>query len=291
VYAALGAAVGAFVLTTPAAIFDLSHLVAGIRTEVTHYSTGHPGAEGNSLSYYVHRLALQEGPVLLFAPLAALAGRRMRAALVPAVFVVGYFLFLIRYPVHFERNLLPLLAPLLVLAAMGMVESFTLLRKVGARVRLQPVVASVAGIAVAAALVGIQLRHSVIDAARLAHDERAAAQQWIAAHLPAGSRIAMEAWSPWVDPAKYKVLGELQLSDVPIDWYRQKHVDYVVATERMFGQFMTGRYPAIAQAYDKIFATFPTVAVFNQDHPIYPNTRQSEVDFWDGRIYVLKVSP
>jgi len=67
-YVALGAACVGFAAATPSILFDPGSVIGGLRAELAHYRTGHPGSEGNPLGYYARRLWQQEGAVVLLAP-------------------------------------------------------------------------------------------------------------------------------------------------------------------------------------------------------------------------------
>jgi len=282
----LAAFILAFVVTVPAVFLDFSHLIAGIRSELHHYETGHPGAEGDSFGFYLTRIWLQEGPVVLFAPLALLCRRHIRSIAVVGLFVLGYFALIAHYTVHFERTLLPLEAPLLVLAAVGIFEAAGRLGHALSRARYRTTL-RLPALAIVLVIVSIPLAHSSADALRLTHDERSTAQRWISQHVPAGERVVLEAWSPWVDTKKYTVFGENVVGALPLAWFAQHNIGYIVLTERQFGQLLA--YPQLREAYRALFSTFPTVAVFNQGHPFVANARQNQVDFWDNRIFVLDV--
>lgn len=273
-----------FAIFVPALLFDTSNLVSGIRHEITHYSTGHPGAQGHSLHYYLSRMWAQEGPILLFAPLSVLSKRSWRGVLVVGLFVLAYFAEVSHYTVHFERNLLPLEAPLLVLAAVGLWQAIDWLRSFTPRLGVATATRWL-GATGCAILVLIPFLHSATDAVRLTQDERHSAQTWIYKHVAPGNTLVLEAWSPWIDPAKYKVIGQNVVGDLPISWFAQQKVSYVIVTERQFGQLLSD--PHYAAEYKTLFASFPTVAVFNTGHPYDPTSRDNQVDFWDNRIYVL----
>jgi len=205
---------------------------------------------------------------------------------VVGLFVIAYFAEIAHYTVHFERNLLPLEGPLLVLAAIGLCHTANWITTLAARLPMESGMRW-AGAVGCTILVLIPLLHSATDAARLTQDERRSAQTWISKHVPAGDNVVLEAWSPWVDPNKYSVQGENLVGDLPLLWFSEHHIDYVVLTERQFGQILSD--PHYAREYRNLFAAFPTVAVFNSSHLYNANSRDNQVDFWDNRIYVLDV--
>ena len=87
---------------------------------------------------------------------------------------------------------------------------------------------------------------------------------WIDQNVPAGSRIGLESYSPFVDPQKYSIQGFYKLSDHPPEWYREQGYGYLIFSERMFRRFYkdpvsTGE--ALRQ-YEDLFRAFEPVRVF-----------------------------
>jgi hypothetical protein len=92
-------------------------------------------------------------------------------------------------------------------------------------------------------------------------DGREAARAWIEEHVPPGSRIGVEAYGPWVDPARYTVRGAFRLSSQPPAWYVEQGYDYLVIGQKGFGRFYleARRYASQVREYDALFAAFPLV--------------------------------
>jgi 4-amino-4-deoxy-L-arabinose transferase-like glycosyltransferase len=114
-------AVGAFLLTTPFAVFDFHHFWHDFTGEIHHYQTGHPLHQGDTFDTNVRWLWGSVGPLLLGLLLVPWA-RSRRLLLVPSSFALVYFVELVQPVVRFERNLVPLIAVLLVVIAVAVVE-------------------------------------------------------------------------------------------------------------------------------------------------------------------------
>jgi hypothetical protein len=95
-------------------------------------------------------------------------------------------------------------------------------------------------------------------------DSRETARVWIEDNLPPGSRIAVESYSPFVDPNRFAVQGIGQMFDHPPDWYQDQGLEYLVFSQGMFGRFLQepGKYPDQVAAYDQLFETFELVRTF-----------------------------
>lgn len=118
-FIAAGAALITFMITTPTIIVNPREVLHGVNFEWLHYANGHPGYEGDSLTYYVAAL-FRDVPALvisaLFAPLALFDRRFGRYVAVLLSYVVSYFGLIAHEYVHFDRNLIPLTAALALLA-------------------------------------------------------------------------------------------------------------------------------------------------------------------------------
>ena len=168
----------AFLVTSPYMILDWPNASAGILREIHHYRTGHPGYEGDTLRTNLTWLWGAFGAALCLIVLAALhPARRIFVPL--ALFTGAYFTLISVQVVRFDRNLMPIIPPLIVLAAAG----FDIL--VGAlRARLQPRLRSAIAVLFAVALLvpgdagarrhGRALRRSAKGRPRLDRCERRA---------------------------------------------------------------------------------------------------------------------
>jgi hypothetical protein len=96
-------------------------------------------------------------------------------------------------------------------------------------------------------------------------DSREAASDWIAANLPVGARVAMETYSPYVDPKRYRVRVLRKMIDRPAGWYVQNGYTYLVFAGRMFARYYAEpeRYAAQVTKYDALIRRFSTVRTFN----------------------------
>ena len=123
-YGAGAISVVVFVATTPFAILDSQAFLQGAFIDIRHYTGGHAGNTGNSLTWYLAYFWRTEGPVLLLAAAGALWGayKRSRGAILVAATALAYLLFISAFAVHFERTALPLIPLFAVLAAFCIVS-------------------------------------------------------------------------------------------------------------------------------------------------------------------------
>lgn len=257
---------GAFVLTTPYALLDRRAFRAGLRFEQAHYATGHDGMEGGSLAFYLNHLATRETVLsaLAVAGAAAVARHRRRhwrAAAVIASFPLVYGAVGSMQAVRNERTILLVLPGLAVLAGLAVEPITQWARQRRARTTgPAAAVLTLATLGAAAALLVVQAAGTV---PRPGPSTWTAASRWLDAHAPPGSRLLIESYAPWPDPARYRVLTRVRLIDGgPIP----DTVDYVIASETMYGRYTEApaRYPEAAAAYRQLFRELPEVARFEQ---------------------------
>jgi hypothetical protein len=94
------------------------------------------------------------------------------------------------------------------------------------------------------------------------------ARLWIEHEIPPGSHIALEAYSPFVDPERYAVVGFRVLTVNSPEWYTENGFEYLIASEGMYGRFFRepDRYPKQVAAYNSLFAQLVPVKTFPDDN-------------------------
>ena len=269
--------VATFLATTPYAVLDYPRFSMFMDALSKGYTESHPGADSDGLSYgfYARAILTKFGVVATAASIAgwgALLWGQPRRALVLVVYPIVLFLVMGAYPVRYDRNIVAVL-PYLALGATALVARFASWRSVavgqgarhGAHVLLRwlPVVLLVAGLSFQ---VGAQAKASYHHT-RLATlpNTRLVANRWVSEHLPAGSYIGREHYTPAVDPGRFRVdeLGYYGLMlTVDLDRY-----DYIIASSGDYGRFVNHavRYPLEAAAYAAIFENWELVKTFRKD--------------------------
>jgi 4-amino-4-deoxy-L-arabinose transferase-like glycosyltransferase len=257
----------AFLLTTPYAVLDLPQFLAiGPLQAASIYATGHSGAEGDTLSWYIQFFLQTQGWILLPAlgEVIAILFWRERKGLILVVFPAVYYVLINLFTVHFDETALPIIPFLLILAALFLarLDVFISSRRIFPRALIN--VAWV-GVAIAAALppLGATAQSNV---QLLQRDARDQAREWIDANLPSGSRIALEAYAPYVDPARFTVEG-VDFTVLPPEWFEQNGFEYLVFSNGSFGRFYENptQYRDIVNRYDALFSRFQPVARFDEN--------------------------
>lgn len=270
IYLAVLAAVLAFIVATPFAVLDLQNFWWGVRFQAFSYSTeGHAGQEGDALRWYLGYLWGAEGWIFVVAGIAAailiFAARRasMRRYLILVTYPLVYFIVVSLMLVRNPRTILQIIPFIDLLAALGLViacEWLVRVRWVDRRVAV--------GLGV---LVGVGLAlapvQSSIAADRLATrtDDRETARLWIDQNLPPHSRVAVEAYAPYVDTTRFTVEGVYSLLDHTPEWYEQNGFEYLVSSYGAYGRYYedSARYSESVTSYESLFQRFPEVARFD----------------------------
>ena len=248
------ASVAGFVLLTPAVVFDASHVwTGGILFQFQQYSGGHPGAEGSDNAIYFLRVLWGGlGPGLsILAALGLLISvvQHRRGDLAVLSFVIAYYVLISLPPVRFDRNLLPLMPFLAVLAgrAVGWLVDFLPAHLRQITIHLGQIPSIAVGLAVIAAAATPSFSVAVASDRLLREpDTRTIALAWIEANIPQGATIAREEFTPQIPNSAYRVgfVGYL-LANKPLEWYRSAGFEYVVMSSYQFGRYWRGE-PQVA---------------------------------------------
>jgi hypothetical protein len=227
----------------------------GLSYEVMHYSHGQPGHEGSAPAAYAKALIGHE-PLLAVLALVGVAAAvwRWRSGserLRPEVVVVGsfavvYLLLIASQTVSFDRNLLPVLPALALLAGFGVVAVQERLASGPDRVRLGRAAVAVLGVTVVAmaALTSVTTYRLRGD---LDAPTRHEAQQWVEAHFAPTTRIVEEASGPWLEPRVWTgVSPRFAAIDGPV-----RSQDVLILT-----QDVAGRYEKDPQRYAEELASY-----------------------------------
>ena len=202
------------------------------------------------------------GPWALLS-VASLWDKRREAALVTLSFSVVYFLFLSSFTVHFDRNAVPIAAPLIGLGALGAWELFRRLAERAQRPDPERI-ALLAVVALAGVVAAVGFPAIVREVRALRTNHRASAERWIAAHVPEGSSIIVEGYGPWIDPERYRIRG---ITNFAAPSMRQIESNrFAVLAEAMYSRFLEEpeHYKKEAQRYRKLMQRYCTAATFSE---------------------------
>jgi hypothetical protein len=256
-YLVVLASVVGFVIATPLILFDAADVLAGVGDQISVYNVvGHIGAEGNDVAFYVDYLwDTGFGPVLCLLSAGGLVWALIRhrsTDLVLAAFPIVYFILISLPVVRFERNLLPLVPFVALLAGRFVAEGLDLVRR-----RLADRSPALAAGVVVAALVALSAQPvamAIADAqAATLPDTRTVSLDWVSANLPDDAAVIREAYTPQLPRSRYRVGYTLSLSDHSLDWYRSRGFQYAIASDAEYFRFLGAAQSPEAGFYRELF--------------------------------------
>jgi 4-amino-4-deoxy-L-arabinose transferase-like glycosyltransferase len=260
--------IAVFLLTSPYMILDFANASRGILAEIRHYQTGHAGYEGDAWRVNLLWLWQAFGMALLLAPLAALHRARTDMLLI-AGFVAAYFALLSAQVVRFDRNLMPIIPPLIVLIAGGF-EVCAHARRWAMQPRARRVLyAAVAGVLLLPGVFG-----SLAETATRYRDTRKEARDWVNRHVAPGTSILVDSYGPYVDPKVYAVTVAHLVLLQPLSAMLAH--DVVVVTRQGSGRLLVDERPSQREILKQLGARACERQEFKSDPAV--------TDFWIFRL-------
>ena len=254
-----------FFAATPFALIDFSKFLADVRFEASHYATGHAGMEGDTLKWYLEYMWRTAGIVYFFAILEILRGiySRNKPIILLSIFPIVYFIFINSFVVRNDRTFLPLTPFLFLLAASLLVNWMNkagALREKERQKRYCSVVVGLAFVSLMQPASG-----TIVNTLRLTTvNSRETARQWIANDLPAGTKIAIESYSPFIEPSQFSIHASRKMINHTPEWYIAQGFDYLIFSEGMYGRFFRepARYGKEISQYNKMFEQYYLLRMF-----------------------------
>ena len=249
----------AFVAATPYALLDFPTFWAAFLSTSQHYSTGHPGMEGNTLQWYVMYMRQTGGVIYILALLGILRGMYLRSkeVLLLSLFPLVYFVFISSFVVRNDRTSPPLTPFLFLLAAWFLVDLFDRVKKFQSRFYRRLILTVLVSLTIIT--LAFPLSKTIADTRRLTTvNSRETARIWIADNLPPGTKVAIESYSPFVDPSRFFVQGFGRMIEHESAWYIEQGFDYLVFSQGIYGRFyeQSDKYRNEVSQYDALFERF-----------------------------------
>ena len=270
-YLAVGATVASFILLNLAGILSWTEFARDVRFIFLHYGLAIGGNEmagiGGALAYYITHSWRVGGPLLILAAfdLVRTLVTRDRAALLGHGFAVVYFVIISSAAARNTRTFLPI-TPFLILSSVSFFSwAFRQAEAWGKGRRLTGLAAKCSLAALGLALIMVPGSRTLTTTANaLTVDSRETARLWVIGNIPPGSKIAIEAYSPFVDPERYVVVGVVRMIDNSPGGYVANGFDYLVFSQGMYRRFFTepDTYPSEVAAYEALFHQFEQVRLF-----------------------------
>jgi len=260
IYLAGVIAVGTFLVLSFVIFFDFSSFWAEFAWKQGAY-TGTGGGGGESLWFYLGVVATEAGFLLLLIPIAFIGSALRREAGIAVGFAVVYLAVIAMFVLRFERHVLPALPAVAVAVGLGLSVLTSQLR--GWTADRSVLFGRLVTAAITAILVAFAfgpMATTISDGDRFSSDERADVRAFVDA-LPRGSRVLVDAYSPFVGPETFAVTST---GFVATDGRDPAGYDYVTVAEQGSGRFLQNPDTGLLRDTDfgGRFADFCEIAFF-----------------------------
>jgi 4-amino-4-deoxy-L-arabinose transferase-like glycosyltransferase len=230
---AVGAFLGGFLLGTPYAFLELATFLGSLASVLGHYGASQPGFEGGNTWLWYLQQTLTSADVALaglgLAGIVWVAVKHRRGDLMLLSFIVPYYLLISIWPVRFERNLVPLVPALAVLAGRWLVESVCWLGSKWPALRRWEMLILSCLTAVAVVMPAKAVLD--LDGALSQRDHRNTAADWVNTNLPPGSKIVIEGFPIAVDEERFELVQLVRIDSEDLRWYLAEGVEYVIVSD------------------------------------------------------------
>ena len=258
-----------FLATTPYALLDFPEFWKDFKFESRHYATGHAGMEGNTLKWYLAYMWRTGNILYILSVLGLIRGvfSRSKEIILLSIFPVVYFGFISSFIVRNDRTFLPLTPFLFLLAAWFLGFLLAKAKELQSDVGRKVFITAVVCISIAAFVSPIMLTIKGANQLTTANS-REIARRWLDENLRLGSKIAIESYSPFVEPARFSVHGFGHIIDQTPEWYIENGFEYLIFSQGMYGRFYQEpeRYQSEVARYDDLFGRFSLVKMFTENN-------------------------
>jgi len=264
---ALEVCVITFIITTPFSIFDFHKFITDVTFESKHYYSGHAGMEGNALQYYTNYMLKTMFIIFIFSLLEIIRSYyfHLKEYIIFSIFPICYFIFICNFKVVNDRTFLPLTPFLFVFASSFIIKIYYIINKLKIleinKITLKIIIVLVS---VSVFIQPIKIIYKDILEINKIHDHDIA-REWIYNNIHVGKKIAIESYSPFIEPDKYFVIGFQQIIDKTPAWYENQGFDYLVFSKKMYGRFYynKNKYKDQVAKYEEFFNKYKLLKRIN----------------------------
>jgi 4-amino-4-deoxy-L-arabinose transferase-like glycosyltransferase len=264
-YAMVGATIIAFVVPTPALMLAPAEVVSWVSSSAAIYAVPDPRQTQDTITFNLGALVGTLGPLLAWGSLGMIVvvarvrgDPSGRAAVVIPAFIVGYAILASLPPRYYARNLLPIIPYLAVSAGIALAALVDQVRRRSAVWRLPPgLAAAVVGLALILSLAPSTASSLALTGALSRTDTRDVARAWMLEHVPPGTTVAREVYTPQFDIAEFTLAGSFFLHEVSLDGYRTRGARYLIASSWAYERFVGKPATPVEDGFYRELFTLP----------------------------------
>ncbi len=264
-YAMVGAMIVGVVAPTPALVLATAEVTSRLSSSAAIYAVPDPRQTQDTITFNVGALVGTLGPVLpwslvgmILITVRVARDRASRAAIAIPAFIVVYAILACLPPRYYARNLLPMIPYLAVCAGITLAA---LLDEIRRRVH-SPAwrlpdgsVPAVVGLAMVLSLAPAAAASITLTSAMSRIDTRDVARAWMLEHVPPGTPIAREVYTPQFDIAEFPLAGSFFLPEASLEVYRARGVRYLIASSWAYERYVGKPATPVEDAfYRELFA-------------------------------------
>lgn len=259
-----------FIITTPFALLDFPQFYEDFVYHAQYYrSAYHPGMEGDTLKWYLNYAWKTGGILYIFAIAQMLYGiyTRSKETAILAIFPVVYFGYISTLNVRNDRTFIPVIPFLFILAAWFLIHLWRKIKTLPQKPLRSLAIVGFVGLT-AIALV-FPVSKTLADTLALTTvNSRETARVWITDNVQPGAKIALESYTPFIEPALFSVHGVGRIIDHEPEWYIENDFDYLIFGQGMYGRFYLKpeQYNEEVTQYDSFFSRFTLIKAFTDGH-------------------------
>jgi hypothetical protein len=255
--AMVAATIVGFVAPTPAIVLAPAEVISRLSSSAAIYAVPDPRQTQDTITFNLGVLVGTLGPVLLWAVVGMiliLASLRRepaaRVAVAIPAFIVVYAVLACLPQRYYARNLLPLMPYLAVSAGIALAALLAEVRRRSPAWRLPPASAAAAvGLAFVLSLAPSTASSLALTSALSRIDTRDVARAWMLEHVPAGTTIAREVYTPQYDITEFTPVGSFYLHEVSLDGYRTRGARYLIASSWAYERFVDKPATPVGHAF------------------------------------------
>jgi 4-amino-4-deoxy-L-arabinose transferase-like glycosyltransferase len=245
-YVMAGLALIGFILPTPGIVLAPAEVASWLAISARIYSVADPRQTQDTITFNLATLVGMLGPLLAWgvAGIVAIIARfrrdpAARAAVAIPAFIIAYLVLASVPPRYYARNLLPIVPYVAVACGIALAALLEPARRIARERRLQRrSVEAIVGLALVVSLLPPLAASVAVSADLRRPDTRDVARAWMLEHVPRGTTVAREIYTPQFDEREFRPGGSFFLHEIGLAGYRADGTRYLIASSWAYERFL-----------------------------------------------------